>query len=200
MDDILKKVIKVSLIALVITHGMAFFMGMYINSIVNSEGRVAIYQEKLANVTEQNIDYKVQVMGNDTEIENLKQEISRLNLYKSQMTENYNKMLEERNSLKLKLITLQNDYDYLKIRYTALENKCGVTDSSSQSETETPVTTTTTAGEYTPYMTYPPYGSRGTLPYPTTYTTVTPNVTKFSSGLSIEEVVNKIRFQISYRP
>ena len=51
---------------------------------------------------------------------------------------------------------------------------------------------------YTPFMSYPPYGSRGNMPYPTAYATVTPNVTKFSSGLSIEEIVNKIRFNISY--
>ena len=125
MDDLFRKVIKASLVVLVITHGLAFFGGMYINSIVNSEGRVAMYQEKLANATEQNIDYKVQILNNDTEIETLNQEINRLRLYNSQMTENYNKLLEERNSLKLNLITLQNDYDYIKIRYTALENKCG---------------------------------------------------------------------------
>ena len=125
MDDLFRKVIKASLVVLVITHGLAFFCGMYINSIVNSEGRVAMYQEKLANATEQNIDYKVQILNNDTEIETLNQEINRLRLYNSQMTENYKKLLEERNSLKLKLITLQNDYDYIKIRYTALENKCG---------------------------------------------------------------------------
>ena len=124
MDDLLRKVIKASLIVLIITHGLAFFGGMYLNSIVNSEGRVATYQERLANVTEQNIDYKVKVMNRDTEIETLNQEISRLRLYNSQMSENYNKMLDERNSLKLKLITLQNDYDYLKGRYTTLENSC----------------------------------------------------------------------------
>lgn len=125
MDDLFRKVIKASLVVLIITHGLAFFGGMYVNSIVNSEGRVAMYQEKLANATEQNIDYKVQILNNDTEIETLNQEIERLRLYNSQMYENYNNLLEERNSLKLKLITLQNDYDYLKIRYTALENKCG---------------------------------------------------------------------------
>lgn len=125
MDEILRKLFKASLVVLVITHGLAFFGGMYVNSIVNSEGRVAMYQERLANVTEQNIDYKVKILTGNTEIETLNQEISRLRLYNSQMTENYNNLLDERNSLKLKLITLQNDYDYLKIRYTALENSCG---------------------------------------------------------------------------
>ena len=125
MDDLFRKVIKASLVVLIITHSLAFFGGMYDNSIVNSEGIVVTYKEKLANVTEQNIVFFFFNVTATTEIETLNQEISRLRLYNSQMSENYNKLLEERNSLKLKLITLQNDYDYLKIRYTSLENKCG---------------------------------------------------------------------------
>lgn len=201
MDDLLRKVIKTSLIVLLITHGLAFFAGMYLNSIVNSEGRVATYQERLANVTEQNIDYKVKILNRNTEIDNLNQEISRLRLYNTQMTENYNNLLDERNSLKLKLITLQNDYDYLKIRYTSLESKCNTSNATStpQTQTELPSAGVEESSEsYSPYMSYPPYGSRGTIPYPTVYVMVTPNVVKFSSGLTLEGIVNRIRFDISY--
>lgn len=204
MDEILRKVIKASLTVLIITHGLAFFGGMYLNSIVNSGERVVTYQEKLANATEQNIDYKVQILTSNTEIETLNQEINRLRLYNSQMTENYNNLLDERNSLKLKLNTLQNDYDYLKLRYTSLESKCSSsystpsTQTQTQSEESNSIPEQTQTELYPPYMSYPPYGSRGTLPSPTTYTMVTPNVMKFSSGLSIEEIVTKIRFEIAY--
>ncbi|HPC81371.1 MAG: hypothetical protein GX941_06120 [Candidatus Methanofastidiosa archaeon] len=202
MNEILKKVIKVSLAALLITHGLAFFFGMYLTSVVNSGERISTYQEKLSNATQQNIDCKVQVLNKNTEIEHLNQEISRLRLYNNQMSENYNKLIEEDNKLKLKLNSLQNDYNNLKMRYTVLENNCGVSktpaNTQTQSEVQIPAPVVPISEAYTPYMSYPPYGSRGTAPYPTVYATVTPNVVKFSSGLSIGEIVNKIRFDISY--
>lgn len=77
---------------MLITHGLAFFFGMYLTSVVNSGERISTYQEKLANVTEQNIDYKAQIMNNDT--------------------------------LKSRFNSLQNDYDYIKIRYTTLKTSC----------------------------------------------------------------------------
>jgi len=120
MNEILKKVIKVSLAALLITHGLAFFFGMYLTSVVNSGERISTYQEKLSNATQQNIDCKIQVLNKNTEIEHLNQEISRLRLYNNQMSENYNKLIEEDNKLKLKLNSLQNDYNNLKMRYTVV--------------------------------------------------------------------------------
>jgi hypothetical protein len=107
----------------------------------------------------------------------------------------------EISNLKSEIKTLQNDIIMLNFVLESQKNKAS---------TETvPVNPTTTTPEstplavevnstYIPFMSYPPYGSRGTMPYPTVYTTVTPNIVRFSSGLSIEEIVNKIRFNISY--
>jgi len=204
MDEVIKKILKGSLIALVFTHGLAFFGGMYINGIVNSGDRIAVYQEQLANVTNENANYKLIIINTNAENENLKLENATLRRNYEEATQNYNRLVGEDAQMRQKLISLQTDYDYLKMRYSILENSCGYdksgtsTEVLTQGQEQVSVPVTTTPETYSPGMTYPPMSARGTTPYPTTYTTVTQNVIKFSKGLTVGEIVNNIRFKISY--
>ncbi len=190
-------------IILIITHFVAFIAGValinYENTPVATTNTPATETDSQANLDylamkeqyekmndritlleNQNMDYIYQITSlgkiiveKDTEISNLKSEIK----------------------------SLKNDIIMLNFILESQNNKASTEIVQNNSTVTIPEYTPPIAQVdevYTPFMSYPPYGSRGTMPYPTAYAAVTPNVVKFSTGLSIEEVVNKIRFNISY--
>jgi hypothetical protein len=190
-------------IILIVTHLVAFISGVALINYANSPTITPITQATESD-SQTKIDYQVmkeqyeKMNDRITFLENQNMD------YTLQITSLGTEILEkntEISNLKNEIKTLKNDIIMLNFRLESQSNKTStetVNDNSTATSTESTPSTVEVDGAYTPFMSYPPYGSRGTLPYPAAYATVTPNIVKFSSGLSIEEIVNKIRFNIIY--
>lgn len=190
-------------IILIITHLVALIAGV---ALVNYANSPSIAPK--AQVSETNSQDKIDYMTMKEQYEKMNDRITLLenqNMdYIYQIT-SLGKIIVEKDTeisnLKSEIKSLKNDILMLNFRLESQNNKDSTETVENNSTVTIPEPTPPISQVnevYTPFMSYPPYGSRGTMPYPTAYATVTPNVTKFSSGLSIEEIVNKIRFNISY--
>lgn len=185
-------------LVLIVTHILVFVFGVAIVDYANSTD-----VSQKVEVSEANPQIKIDYMTLTEENEKLNDRITLLenqnNIYMGQITQLAKVLVEkdtEISNLKGEIWALKNDILMLNYRLEH-QNK-----ESSEIVNDNPPEATPSSVEanntYTAFISYLPYSARGSLPYPTVYTIVTPNVVNFSSGLSIEEIVNKIRFNIMY--
>ncbi|HII94760.1 MAG TPA: hypothetical protein HA367_03355 [Candidatus Methanofastidiosum sp.] len=193
-------------VILIMTHLVAFIVGVALVNYANSPAIAP--KAQVAEVSEANPQIAIDYNTMKEQYEKMNERITFLenqNMdYTWQITSLGTEILErdtEISNLKSEIKSLKNDIIMLNFILESQNNKTSneIVQNNSIVIAPEPTPPAVEADTvYTPYMSYPPYGSRGTMPYPTAYATVTPNVVKFSSGLSIEEIVNKIRFNISY--